>query len=182
MNQFNQEVLFSPNECKQILQEHTTFKRSIATDTTYIKNEINKKQLNDWRTSFDSIIELSSNTKNLLLSKLKKYNIVNMDNVSTVVRYEVGQQFKKHRDSEDGYNHRYKTLVIQLSDENEYEGGELCVYDKENKIITSNKKIGNIVLFNSDLLHEAKPVLSGTRYIWITWLRSSDFNLNKGIL
>ena len=184
MSIFNQEILFSKEECEFILSEHTDsiFKRSVA---GYIHDDMSdsvKKQIQDWRTSYDSHIDLTPKTKNLLLSKLNKYGITNMEELSRVVRYEKGQQFKKHRDSEDGYNHRYKTLVIQLSDEVDYEGGDLLVYDKEGNEITANKNIGNMILFNSDLLHEAKPIISGTRYIWITWLRSTDFNLKKGII
>lgn len=182
MSIFNQEILFSKEECEFILSEHSIFTRSVASDVSHITNESYKKQIEDTRTSYDSHIELTPKTKNLLLSKLNKYGINNMEEVSRVVRYEKGQYFKKHRDSEDGYNHRYKTLVIQLSDEVDYEGGDLVVYDKEGNEITANKNIGNVILFNSDLLHEAKPIISGTRYIWITWLRSTDFNLKKGIL
>lgn len=184
MSIFNQEILFSREECEFILNEHThsIFKRSVAGDISDDMSESIKKQIRDWRTSYDSHIELTPKTKNLLLSKLNKYGIHNMEELSRVVRYEKGQQFKPHRDSEDGYNHRYKTLVIQLSDEVDYEGGDLVVYDKEGNTITTNKSIGNMILFNSDLLHEAKPVINGTRYIWITWLRSTDFNLKKGMI
>lgn len=177
---FNQEVLFTKEECNQILKEHSFFKRSISADTSHITDETLIKKIDDWRTSYDSHIDLSDSTKNLILSKLKKYNVIDIPEISTVVRYEKGQEFKPHRDSEDGFNHRYKTLVIQLSDEIEYNGGELHVWLKNQKNpIVANKQLGNTIMFNSDLLHQATPVLNGVRYIWITWLRSVDFKLKK---
>lgn len=179
---FNQEILFTKEECAKILKEHSSFKRSISSNVEHLPESDYKTQIQDWRTSYDSIIELSDSTKKLLLDKLKKYDIVDMDSVSTVVRYEVGQQFKPHRDSEDGYNHRYKTMVIQLSDENEYSGGELKVWKKDGTLITASKHIGNVILFNSDLLHEATSITSGTRYIWITWLRFNHFNKTKQLV
>ena len=179
---FNQEILFTKEECDVILKEHSSFKRSISADTTHITDAAEVQRINDWRTSYDSHIDLSESTKNLILSKLKKYDIVDMDSVSTVVRYEVGQQFKPHRDSEDGFEHRYKTMVIQLSDETQYTGGELKVWKKDGTIITASKHIGNTILFNSDLLHEATSITSGTRYIWITWLRFNHFKKTKQLI
>lgn len=178
----NEEILFTEEECNQILNEHTEFTRSIATDTSHIENEDVKKNLEDWRTSYDSQIPLSDSTKKLLLSKLEKYNIIDMDDVSIVVRYEVGQQFKPHRDSEDGYSHRYRTMVIQLSSDDDYEGGDLKIWDKNKNLTIANKTRGNVAIFNSDLLHEATPILKGTRYIWITWLRRNHFKIKNTII
>ena len=73
-------------------------------------------------------------------------------------------------------------MVIQLSDETQYTGGELKVWKKDGTIITASKHIGNTILFNSDLLHEATSITSGTRYIWITWLRFNHFKKPKQLI
>ena len=46
-----------------------------------------------------------------------------------LVRYQKGDVFKKHRDNGEGYNDRYKTLVIQLSNSEDYKGGDLLIYN-----------------------------------------------------
>lgn len=67
----------------------------------------------------------------------------------------------KHCDSGGRLNYRLESGVIFLNDD--YMGGDLLIYTKQNKPIIAKKKIGTLYLFNCKLYHEVTPVLSGER-------------------
>jgi len=76
--------------------------------------------------------------------------------------------------TETGSPPRKLSLVVQLSDPYEYEGGEL-------QILTSNqarslvKKRGLIVAFPSFMLHRVTPVTSGIRRSLVVWATGPAF-------
>jgi hypothetical protein len=65
---------------------------------------------------------------------------------------------------------RKLSLSIQLSDESEYEGGELQLIDDVSRsIYTVPKKKGSLVVFDSRLRHRVKKVKSGQRKSLVAW-------------
>lgn len=91
--------------------------------------------------------------------------------------YQINQHYSTHKDM--GYDTAYSrklSLVLQLTDEDEYEGGELCLYStsiKNPEIM--KKKRGRIVGFPSWMLHEVKPVTKGTRHSLVAWVHGAKF-------
>ena len=87
--------------------------------------------------------------------------------------------YGKHYDcdkNDDIYNYidiRKLSFSIQLSDPKDYEGGELILYDDKSKKIMPKEK-GTIIFFSSDFLHEVTPVLKGTRYSIVSWVRGPN--------
>ncbi len=88
-----------------------------------------------------------------------------------VSKYSEGEFYGLHRDYdyEDKFTITRKlSLTVQLSDENDYEGGDLVFhtgYDKEK----STRGKGSVVVFDSKLYHEVTPVTKGTRYSLVKW-------------
>ena len=78
----------------------------------------------------------------------------------TLVRYTEGQFFVEHSDEVEGLN-RKLSIVIYLNDD--YEGGEIYF---RNLNLTIKPRANSLVMFPSteEFIHEAKPVLSGTKY------------------
>jgi PKHD-type hydroxylase len=87
-----------------------------------------------------------------------------------------GARFKPHTDSMSWdlpYN-RKLTFVLQLSEPDEYEGGDL------NLLLSAiptkiPKKKGLITFFFSDTLHEVTPVTSGERCTLVGWVHGPSF-------
>ena len=69
---------------------------------------------------------------------------------------------------------RKLSLVLQLSDPAEYEGGELqtMVSPEPNKV---DRKKGLISAFPSYVLHRVTPVTKGTRYSLVVWICGPAF-------
>ena len=69
---------------------------------------------------------------------------------------------------------RKLSLVMQLSDPDEYEGGELQLMNSATPI-TVEKKKGFIVVFPSYMLHKVTPVTTGTRKSLVIWIAGPSF-------
>ena len=71
-------------------------------------------------------------------------------------------------------HNRKLSIVVQLSDPNDYEGGEINLY-YSNKPITIKKEKGYVVSFPSYVLHEVTPVTKGERYSLVIWVHGPAF-------
>lgn len=68
---------------------------------------------------------------------------------------------------------RKLSLVCQLSDPSEYEGGELQI--NTGHILIPEKDKGTVVIFPSYLLHRVTPVTKGTRRSLVLWIEGPAF-------
>lgn len=78
-----------------------------------------------------------------------------------------------HMDSNWGpnANGRKLSISIQLSKPEDYDGGELKIYDHNIKNpFTMEKELGGMVLFRSLLIHEVTPVIKGIRNSLVSWV------------
>jgi PKHD-type hydroxylase len=86
---------------------------------------------------------------------------------------EYAGQYKVHHDidwtSAKPYQ-RKLSMVIQLSDPADYEGGELQFTEVENPVRDDLRKQGSIIVFPSYLQHAVTPVIKGKRYSLVLWL------------
>ena len=64
---------------------------------------------------------------------------------------------------------RKLSLVLQLSDPEEYEGCELQIH-AANQIETPTKERGTVILFPAYVLHRVTPVISGRRKSLVSWV------------
>jgi PKHD-type hydroxylase len=71
-------------------------------------------------------------------------------------------------------HNRKLSIVIQLSDPNEYEGGDLKLHTSHDPAIV-NKEKGMVVMFPSYTLHEVTPVTKGERYSLVAWVHGPAF-------
>lgn len=66
------------------------------------------------------------------------------------------------------------SISVQLSEESDYEGGELQFYYKRD-IITAPKNCGAVILFPSFMLHRVRPVTKGKRRCLVLWISGPPF-------
>lgn len=83
-------------------------------------------------------------------------------------------EYKKHHDVFwiNGTNyHRKLTAVVQLSDPNDYEGGDLILYNQNQRIDANEiRKQGTVIFFPSFIEHQAEKVTKGKRYSLAAWM------------
>ena len=93
-----------------------------------------------------------------------------------VIKYNPGTYFKSHLDTYMGTPEyqRKLTFILQLTDPDEYVGGDLIVYT-HGKGETMTRQQGSLIVFPAYTMHEVTELLSGTRYSMIGWVLGPDF-------
>jgi PKHD-type hydroxylase len=69
---------------------------------------------------------------------------------------------------------RKLSLVLQLTDPSQYEGGNLEIMINKNPMI-ARKQRGLVVAFPSYILHQVTPVVSGSRQSLVAWISGPQF-------
>jgi predicted 2-oxoglutarate/Fe(II)-dependent dioxygenase YbiX len=152
-----EESVFTKDECESILTCHDGFKTIDECDFKLAAENIRSSKYG--KVSNIKLLE------KIILPKIKKYNIKSIESGAMFIEYGSGDYFDKHRDvayTDNIENKRVCSVIIQLSDESEYVGGELIVEGK-----TSSKKIGTIIVFKSTDIHEVTKITSGNRKVFI---------------
>ena len=85
-----------------------------------------------------------------------------------------GGKYGRHIDKGVNMTVRKLSFSVQLSDPEDYKGGDLSLYFKE-KGETMNKEQGTVVCFPSYVLHEVTPVTQGTRFSLVSWVTGKPF-------
>jgi PKHD-type hydroxylase len=90
------------------------------------------------------------------------------------IGYEAGGRFEWHTDLGSGpMSTRKISLSIQLSDEDEYRGGDLefCPHG----VIPEFRGLGNAIAFPSYIAHRVLPVSEGQRHALVAWIHGPAF-------
>jgi PKHD-type hydroxylase len=135
-------------------------------------------------------VDSNPNTNWLYKKIINQIHKVNQENFDMILKFVENLQFSEYTESQQGFygkhndcgdSSRLESFVdirklsfsIQLTDEKEYEGGELIFYkDGEEKIAPKSK--GTIIFFESDIMHEVKPVKKGTRHALVSWVQGPN--------
>jgi PKHD-type hydroxylase len=87
-----------------------------------------------------------------------------------LLEYEEGGHYDWHMDIGPGQNALRKlSVIVQLSDPTDYEGGEVLFKASEKEHVLPRDR-GQIAIFPSYVLHKVNPITSGKRYSLVTWL------------
>lgn len=85
-------------------------------------------------------------------------------------------KYGKHIDRSINIPVRKLSISIQLTNPEEYEGGELKLYDgDDDKPNVMDKAQGTLIMFPSYVLHEVMPVTKGERNSLVTWVTGKQF-------
>lgn len=107
-----------------------------------------------------------------------RYNISHLE-YTDFLKYEKGMFYKTHIDVspniEDPTHYRKLTVIVQLSDESDYTGGDINLYDDSLNPNVLPKEKGTIIVFKSFLPHSVSEVTSGVRYSLCGWIMGPSF-------
>lgn len=111
-----------------------------------------------------------------VFERVKEYipNLKQITNLK-IMKYYVGDALAKHQDfNRYGVDPIYKTILIQLSNPNDYDGGDLIVKD-----VIQSREQGSFCVINPTDEHEVTPVTRGTRFSLVLFLRDTDCIIDK---
>jgi predicted 2-oxoglutarate/Fe(II)-dependent dioxygenase YbiX len=94
------------------------------------------------------------------------------------MKYVKGGSLAKHQDfSKYGVDIIYKTILVQLSESNDYIGGDLIVENTP-----QSRVIGSITTISPTAEHEVTKLENGERYSLVLFLHESDFDITKSMI
>ena len=143
--------------------------------TTFSNNKLQKRNVNiqfnnsNWINSLLCGYIRYANFSNF------HYNLSDEDKEAVQIsKYSEGDYYGEHRDfGSNDYLNRKLSLTVQLSDENDYEGGDLIFHSGSIKEKAPRGK-GSVIVFDSRLYHEITPVTKGVRYSLVKWYHGDE--------
>jgi PKHD-type hydroxylase len=103
------------------------------------------------------------------------FDLTTMEQGLQFTRYAApGEHYEWHIDR--GMNHgiRKLSLTLQLSDPEDYEGGDLELWFGGEPVVASKDR-GMVTFFPSYVMHRVKPVTKGVRYSLVCWVSGPSF-------
>lgn len=85
-----------------------------------------------------------------------------------------GDFYDQHHDKLYYSLSRKLSVVVQLTDPDQYEGCELKL-NTGGEFQTAPKTLGSVIIFPSYLLHKITPLMSGTRHSLVAWIAGPNF-------
>lgn len=183
------EVVFTPDECNYITSLWDSKSQVGLKDTRqkYRDDGTSFTLKISGKSSLNSVRITDKKELDFIKSKLKNIGVndIHFGSVS-IIRYDKGDSLAPHIDGShpiDSDNSNisgqefYKTLVLQLTDENEYEGGDFCLLG-----VPQSRKQGTYSLFLRTVEHEVREVKSGTRYSLVAYLTKKDLGEKQTLL
>ena len=79
-----------------------------------------------------------------------------------------------HADIGPGVSHRKLSIIVQLSDEEDYEGGDINL-KIGSRDLDLPKKRGGVIVFPSFILHRVLPVIEGNRKSLVAWISGPNY-------
>ena len=125
----------------------------------------------DW--VFRRVTDISLN----LNERFFKFDLFGLNEGFQFTNYEAPSgKYGKHIDRAINIPVRKLSISVQLSNPEEYEGGELKLYDgDDDEANVMNKTQGTLIIFPSYVLHEVMPVTKGERNSLVTWVTGKQF-------
>jgi PKHD-type hydroxylase len=173
---------FSNEEIEKIHKVAANFEYSDATifGTQSDQLEIRKSkikwlgetyQATEW--IYDKLIEFAT----IANRELWNFDLMStVDSIQYTEYHEGGGHYDYHVDLGPGTaSHRKISIIVQLSDPSEYEGGDFeIVKGPTPEVLPKNK--GAVILFPSYLLHRVTPITKGTRRSLVIWIGGKSFS------
>ena len=180
--------------CDKIIKYGNEHKQKMAVTGNLSKRKkpLTQKEIKDLKKHRNSRVTFLNDwwIQRHIFPAIQEANIVAKWNLSITghesmqfTKYNKGQFYDWHYDSwVDPYKNntvRKLSVTVSLSDENDFEGGDLEFAIQDNNAKKPLKKIlrtchevrkkGSLVVFPSFLWHRVTPVIRGTRYSLVIW-------------
>lgn len=171
--------MFLPHETDQILnfwEKDKTIKAALDAGDEY-NDELRKSSVmfideipaNNWIYSKLAALAIQTNNERFW------FDLLGFHERLQLTRYSEGDFFEWHLDFGVGpISARKISMTIQLSDPDEYEGGDLQFMIND-KIVTAPREKGTIIIFPSFIIHRVTPITKGTRQSIVGWVSGPPF-------
>jgi len=167
--------LFSKEECQTIV--NLAKYKGLVQGKTPSESDVRQNKIS-WLYPNDNmswVFEKVTNVITTLNEQYFKFDLFGLNEGFQFTNYEAPSgKYGKHVDRKMNMAVRKLSISIQLTNPEEYEGGELYLYE-DDKGTVMNKEQGTLVVFPSYTLHEVMPVTKGERNSLVSWITGPSF-------
>jgi len=147
-------------------------------DSGAVNQEVRRSEVN-WLSKNSEcswVFERLSHVASSLNANYFGFDLTGFGEALQLTNYHEARQgmYTWHQDFGSAGTSRKLSLVLQLSDPSDYEGGELQILAGKEPI-SMQKKRGLITVFPAWTLHQVTPVIRGTRQTLVTWVSGPEF-------
>jgi PKHD-type hydroxylase len=133
-------------------------------------------QSQEWAWLYDKMLDMAVEANNALW----KFDLhTALDSIQYTEYYDVeGGHYDWHQDIGPGHlSTRKVSITVQLSDDDEYEGGDLEYWRGGNldNIEKAPRGKGVVFIFPSFMMHRVAPITKGTRRSFVLWVGGSHY-------
>tara|TARA_R110002073_G_scaffold312586_1_gene484097 strand:- start:22935 stop:23528 length:594 start_codon:yes stop_codon:yes gene_type:complete len=173
--------LFLPHEIDRILSfwdDQKIIKATISGDNdSQYDDDLRKSSVmfidntpeNDWIYNKLASLAIKSNNERYW------FDLLGFHQELQLTKYSKGDFFDWHLDFGAGeISARKLSMTIQLSDSDDYEGGDLQ-FMMNQKIVNAPRKKGTIVIFPSFIMHRVTPITKGLRQSIVGWVSGPPY-------
>ena len=166
---------FSKEECQTII--NIAKNKGLIKGKTRGESDVRDSKIS-WLYPIDDMDWVFRRVTDMALSlneRFFKFDLFGLNEGFQFTNYEAPSgKYGKHVDRGINTPVRKLSISIQLTDPEEYEGGELYLYE-EDKGILMDKSQGTLIMFPSYVLHEVMPVTKGERNSLVSWVTGKQF-------
>jgi PKHD-type hydroxylase len=170
--------LFTKEECNFIINYCNSLEKTPAIIGANSFDENTRKSNVAWITPNEVIYPLYQklhNTIEDLNNRFFKFDLIGFCEGLQFTEYIAPTgHYKHHVDAMLGMQIRKLSIVLQLTNPSDYEGGDLEIYEQTDPLIM-NKQQGTLILFPSYKLHRVTPVTKGVRHSLVAWITGPNF-------
>lgn len=171
---------FTPDEIMKIREIGDNAPKTKGTTVADQKNVVSNYRVSDisWLKDNDETGWIYQKMADLC--KIANQNMWNFDiwgyqdSFQYTVYYGDGGHYDWHVDLGPGISNRKISCVLQLSDPEEYDGGDLEM-NPGGQVLTIPKGLGVLCFFPSFMLHRVTPLNSGVRKSLVNWFCGANF-------
>lgn len=173
---------FSNEECEKIINFGKNFNAQDGTVESATQNQTSEEKKSrrskiswipfsdDSAWIYEKIHELAVATNKNMNWNFSLYGF--LDQIQfTEYKSEYKGHYDYHSDIIISNTVRKISVVLQLTDEKTYEGGEFELF----QIGQTPKQRGTLIFFPSFIIHKVFPVTNGTRYSLVSWISGPKF-------
>jgi PKHD-type hydroxylase len=174
------ENIFTDQELDEIVVQGNKVKKTSGTVSGSISDyrvcDIAWLKSNETESDFDWIYATLTDAIKKVNNEYFQFDLTHLTALQfTVYDGKNNSNYQKHMDLGRPFPNRKLSFSIQLSDDNEYTGGDLRFHYIKTQPEIAPRTRGKIIFFPTWTVHDVTPVTQGIRYSLVGWVNGPNF-------